>query len=159
MPDRLRFRHVLDLSDIARIRALVKATGVFSAEEIKMAGELGETTLDGTETYRWLLAERGSELAGYTCFDRVYFTKGAFDLFWIAVLPTERGSGLATDLMRRTAKFIRGKRGTDIYAETSSREPYAPARAFYAKSGFVEAARLDDFYGPGDDKVIYRMKL
>ena len=157
--DRLRFRHVLDAGDVPRIRALVKATGVFTPEVMNVAGTLAETTLDGSEPYRWLLAERGNELAGYICFDRIPFTTGAFELFWIAVSEAERGKGLGAELMARTVKFIRGKEGTDLYAEASTREPYAPARAFYLKSGFVEAARLDDFYGPGDGKVIFRLRL
>ena len=157
--NRLRFRHVLDAADPARIRALIEATGVFSKEEASIAAELAETTLDGTETYRWLIAEAGSDLLGYTCFDRIPLSRVSFDLYWIAVSPAVRGTGLAAELMQRTAKFIRAKRGTQIFAETSSREPYAPARAFYLKSGFEEAARFGDFYEPGDDKVIFRLKL
>ena len=65
-PPRIRFRHVLDASDPARIRALIAATGVFSAEEARVAAELADTTLDGTETYRWLLAAADGELLGYT---------------------------------------------------------------------------------------------
>ena len=129
--NRLRFRHVLDAADPARIRALIEATGVFSKEEARIAAELAETTLDGTETYRWLIAEAGSDLLGYTCFDRIPLSRVSFDLYWIAVSPAVRGTGLAAELMQRTAKFIRAKRGTQIFAETSSREPYAPARAFY----------------------------
>ena len=161
MPEKklARFRHVLDAADPARIHALIAATGVFSAEEARVAGELAETTLDGTETYRWLIAEAGGELMGYTCFDRIPLSKVSFDLYWIAVSPAARGTGLAAELMARTAKFIRAKRGTQIFAETSSREPYAPARAFYLKSGFEEAARFADFYEPGDDKVVFRLKL
>jgi len=157
--NRLRFRHVLDAADPARIRALIEATGVFSKEEASIAAELAETTLDGTETYRWLIAEADVDLLGYTCFDRIPLSRVSFDLYWIAVSPAVRGTGLAAELMHRTAKFIRAKRGTQIFAETSSREPYAPARAFYLKSGFEEAARFGDFYEPGDDKVIFRLKL
>ena len=61
--------------------------------------------------------------------------------------------------MRRTEKFIAGKRGTQIFAETSSREPYAAARAFYRKARFEEVARFADFYEAGDDKVVFRFKL
>ena len=157
--NRLRFRHVLDAADPARIRALIEATGVFSKEEASIAAELAETTLDGTETYRWLIAEADVDLLGYTCFDRIPLSKVSFDLYWIAVSPAARGTGLAAELIQLTAKFIRAKRGTQIFAETSSREPYAPARAFYLKSGFEEAARFGDFYEPGDDKVIFRLKL
>jgi ribosomal protein S18 acetylase RimI-like enzyme len=157
--DRLRFRHILHDADPPKIRALVEATGVFSAEESGVAARLAETTLDGSETYRWLLADIGDELVGYTCFDRIELTKASFDLYWIAVLPGHGGQGIGLDLMARTAKFIKAKRGTQIFAETSSREPYAKARAFYAKAGFEEVARFEDFYAPGDAKVIFRLKL
>lgn len=159
LADRVRWRHIVDAADPARIRTLVAATGVFSPEEAGTAGELAQTTLDGSETYRFLFAERGGELLGYTCFDRIPLSAVSFDLYWIAVLPQTRGTGLSTQLMERTAAFIRKKRGLQIFAETSSREPYAAARAFYRKAGFEEAARFEDFYAVGDAKIIFRMKL
>jgi GNAT superfamily N-acetyltransferase len=155
----IRFRSALVGADPGRIRALVAATGVFSGEEVRIAGELAETTLDGTEPYRWLLAERGGELIGYTCFDRVPLTRVSVDLYWIAVAPAARGSGVAAELMARTASLARSEGAVAIYAETSSRAPYAPARAFYLKSGFAEAARFPDFYERGDDKLVYRLAL
>lgn len=159
LPDHVRWRRIVDKSDPARIEALVKATGVFSAEEARTAARLAETTVSGTETYRFLLAERGGTLLGYTCFDRIELTQSAFDLYWIAVAPEVAGTGFASELMQRTAAFIKAKRGTQIFAETSSREPYARARAFYLKSGFEEVARFEDFYSPGDAKVIFRLQL
>lgn len=156
---RTKFRHVLDAADPDRIRKLIASTGVFSAEEARIAAELADTTLDGTETYRWLIAEQDGGLVGYTCFDRIPLSKVSFDLYWIAVAPELRGTGLSTELMERTAKFIKGKRGTQIFAETSSRDPYAPARDFYKRSGFKEAARFADFYEAGDDKIVYRLLL
>ena len=158
-PRRTKFRRVLDAADPPRIPALVTAAGDISNEEARVAAEKAEFTLDGSETYRWLIAEQDGELVGYTCFDRIPFSKLSFDLYWIAVSPEQRGSGLAAELMQRTATFIRGKRGTQVFAETSSREPYAAARAFYVKAGFDEIARFEDFYDVGDDKVVYRLKL
>lgn len=154
-----RFRHVLDASDVPRIRALVEAAGAFTPEERQVAVELAETTLDETQTYRWLLAERDGVLVGYTCFDRIPFTKSGFDLYWIAVLAEAQGTGLARELLDRTVKFIRGKRGTQIFAETSSRDAYARARAFYLRCGFEEVARFTDFFDTGDDKLIFRLML
>lgn len=158
-PGRVRFRHVLDAADPARIRSLVAATKVFSTEEVRTAAELAETTLDGTETYRWLIAERDGELVGYTCFDRIPFSKVSFDLYWIAVLPELQRTGLGRELIQRTAKFIKAKRGLCIYAETSSRPSYANARAFYETSGFKKVARFDDYYDVGDAKITYRLTL
>ncbi|HEX4297442.1 MAG TPA: GNAT family N-acetyltransferase, partial [Devosia sp.] len=124
-----RYRRVLEPADPSRIRALVDATGVFSAEEARVAAELATTTLDGSETYRWLLVEAGGQLVGYSCFDRIPLSRVSFDLYWIAVRPEARGTGLARELIDRTAKLARSKRGLWMFAETSSRPAYAPARS------------------------------
>jgi ribosomal protein S18 acetylase RimI-like enzyme len=158
-PEPIRWRRIVDAADPKRIRDLVAAAGVFAREEAQLAAELAETTLSGIETYRFLFAERGGELLGYTCFDRIPLSAVSFDLYWIAVAPRERGTGLAAELLSRTTSFIKGKRGRQVFAETSSREPYASARAFYLKSGFEEVARFADFYDAGDDKLIYRLLL
>ena len=42
-----------------------------------------------------------------------------------------------------------------IIAETSSQPKYDKARLFYERLGFMEAARIRDFYRVGDDKIIY----
>ena len=39
--------------------------------------------------------------------------------------------------------------------ETSSRDDYAPTRAFYLACGYQIVAELPDFYAPGDGKLIY----
>ena len=98
-------------------------------------------------------------MLGYSCFDRIPLSKVSFELYWIAVVPAERGTGLAAELMARTVAFIKSKRGTQVYAETSSKDTHAAARAFYLKSGFAEVARFEDFYEPGDSKIIYRLML
>ena len=41
----------------------------------------------------------------------------------------------------------------------SSRADYEPTRAFYLRVGYVEEARLRDFYARGDDKVFYVKRL
>ena len=46
-----------------------------------------------------------------------------------------------------------------IYADTSSSDRYAGTRGFYQRMGFAEEARLPDFYGPDDGKVIYVKSL
>jgi ribosomal protein S18 acetylase RimI-like enzyme len=46
-----------------------------------------------------------------------------------------------------------------MYAETSGRPQYEPTRAFYERMGYQVAARLKDFYAPGDDKVIFARRL
>jgi ribosomal protein S18 acetylase RimI-like enzyme len=160
LPERIRWRQTPYDGDPARVKALVASTGVFSAEEAGVAADLVMTTLDGSETYRFVFAEdKAGTLLGYSCFDRIPLSTVSFDLYWIAVVPELRGGGLAGELMSRTAVVVKKRRGTQIFAETSSREPYAPARAFYRKAGFAEVARFEDFYAAGDDKLVFRIKL
>ena len=160
MPDLLRWRQIAEPADPQKISDLVAETGVFSAEEARVAGELATTTLDGSETYRFLFAEEpGGRLRGFTCFDRIPLSKVSFDLYWIAVAKEHWGTGLAQELMARTARFARSKRGLWLFAETSSRPPYARAHGFYRAAGFEEAARFEDFYAPGDAKLTFRLKL
>jgi len=156
----IRWRQIAEAADPRKISDLVTDTGVFSAEEARLAGDLAATTLDGTETYRFMFAEEpGGRLRGFACFDRIPLSEVSFDLYWIAVARDAQGTGLAGELMRHTAAFAKRKRGLWLFAETSSRPPYDRARAFYRKAGFEEVARFEDFFAPGDAKVIFRLKL
>jgi hypothetical protein len=46
-----------------------------------------------------------------------------------------------------------------MFVDTSGREQYASTRAFYEHMGYQEVAVLNDFFAPGDDKIIYVRKL
>lgn len=69
--------------------------------------------------------------------------------------PDEMGDGAIEDELR--------SRGEDqartLIVDTSSLGGYEQARSFYRRRGFVEEARIRDFYGPGDDKVTFWKSL
>ena len=54
------------------------------------------------------------------------------------VLPGHRGSGLATRLVALVCADAAARGLTRLLLETGSSEAYAPARALYARHGFVE---------------------
>jgi ribosomal protein S18 acetylase RimI-like enzyme len=66
-----------------------------------------------------------------------------------------RRSGLGTWILRETERRVLAMGGAQLYVDTSGRDDYAGTRAFYARAGYVELARLPSFYAPADDKVIY----
>ena len=86
-------------------------------------------------------------------------TVGTWDLYWIACEPAlqRRGVGAALlgaveeDLHRRGARLVR--------VETSGTAAYQATRAFYQRFDYREAARLADFYRPGDDLVVFTKRL
>lgn len=147
--------------DIEAVRGLVHSTGVFSAEEVRVAGELVEEAFYDQQDYAFVFArtQQGKKLAGYACFGEIPLTDKRYDLYWIAVNPSLQGQNLAAELLRRVEIRIRNSGGRILYAETSGRDIYKPAHRFYVKNGFEECANIADFYKLGDNKLVYSKRL
>jgi ribosomal protein S18 acetylase RimI-like enzyme len=109
--------------------------------------------------YSFVFAEDDKGLLGYSCYGRVWLTEFSYDLYWIAVRPDSRGTGLSGKILSCTEEKIRARGGTQLFAETSGTDKYAPARGFYLRNGFVLATTFADFYRPGDDKLVFRKNL
>jgi D-alanine-D-alanine ligase len=155
------FRYEARSDDPTQVRRLAEATGFFTAVEVAVAQELvRERLAKGEESgYAFIFLEFGRELAGYSCFGPVPLTASGYDLYWIVVAPQYQGQGLGRTLLKETERLVRQAGGTRLYADTSGRAQYASTRAFYEQTGFRQAARLEDFYAPGDAKVIYSKSL
>jgi len=153
----LMLRTDLRQQDIDLVRTVTAATGFFSVNEVDVAVELVEAAFGqgAASGYLFLLAEHDGAMCGYTCFGRVPCTEASFDLYWIVVAPAYQGQGIGNRLLMRTEELIHDDGGRQVYAETSSRAQYRPTRSFYRHTGFRQAARLENFYAAGDDKIIY----
>jgi ribosomal protein S18 acetylase RimI-like enzyme len=158
MTSALAFRDFLLPGEDKTIRAVTESAGVFYPEEVDIAEELARENLArGAEGsgYHFLVAESGGEVCGYTCFGPIPGARQRFDLYWIAVAEGFKGSGVGRELMARSESHIEVAGGAKVYVETSSRPPYAPARTFYRRCGYLQEAVLKDYYDDGDDKVIF----
>ena len=155
------FRKSVKKRDIEAVRSLVAATGFFSEDEQALAAELVSEALDRGEAsgYFFLFADTNHGLAGYTCYGPIPATQSGFDLYWIAVARDQQGSGLGRLLLEASETDARARGATQMHVDTSGRAQYAPTRAFYEHMGYERAAVLENFYAPGDAKVIYRKIL
>ena len=97
--------------------------------------------------------------AGYACAGPTPATEGTFDLYWLAVDPTAQGKGIGTTLVRAVERELRDRGARMLLVETSSRPDYSNTRAFYARCGYNEAARITDFYAPADDRIMLTTRL
>ncbi|MHC4249233.1 MAG: GNAT family N-acetyltransferase [Planctomycetota bacterium] len=79
---------------------------------------------------------------------------GVWWLSWWYVHPGRQGRGIGGALMERSLRWVRERKGRKVYVDVSSLEVYAKARRFYAAHGFVEEARLKDYYAEGEDMVL-----
>ncbi|MBI5014130.1 MAG: GNAT family N-acetyltransferase [Deltaproteobacteria bacterium] len=152
----LIFREEPTAADRSVVRALVEGTGFFYPEEAEVAVELVEERLTkGVRSgYHFVFTERDGIMLGYACYGPIACTQASYDLYWIVVRQDLQGAGLGRALLARAEQRIGELGGTRVYVETSSRPLYDPTRAFYLRCGYREEARLAEFYGPGDDKVI-----
>jgi GNAT superfamily N-acetyltransferase len=139
------------------IETIVRSSGFFHEEEIQVAAELAQETLikGPSSGYHFIFAQKNDLNIGYSCFGAIPCTKSSYDLYWIAVLESERGSGIGKLLLTESEKRIKTLGGTRIYIETSSRPLYEPTRQFYLRCGYTIATILEDFYAPSDGKVIF----
>jgi predicted N-acetyltransferase YhbS len=147
-------------ADVANVGEILLASRpVFSDVECRTALAMVEEGLANphdAHAYQLLAAEEDGGVVGYACFGSVPLTAGAYDLYWLAVAPGRRGRGIGRALVARTEEMVAAQGGRLVVAETSGRAAYDATRRFYAGlARWEEAARIRDFYAPGDDKVVY----
>ena len=155
--------------DRARVAELLVSTAVFSREEISVALQLfdesitteSDTGADDAHVpdYEFTGVFEGDRLLGYACAGPTPATEGTFDLYWLAVDREAQGQGLGRMLVREVERQLRERGARLLLVETSSRPDYQSTRAFYDRCGYVEAARIKDFYAPADDRIMLTTRL
>ncbi|HEV7992105.1 MAG TPA: GNAT family N-acetyltransferase [Gemmatimonadaceae bacterium] len=155
--------------DRERIAELLVSTRVFSRDEIAVALELFDVGIHKQERagaddanvpdYEFTGAFEGERVLGYACVGPTPATEGTFDLYWLAVDPAAQGKGIGRALVRGVERDLRARGARLLLVETSSRPDYENTRAFYARCGYTEAARIRDFYAPADDRIMLTTRL
>ena len=151
----------LAAEDRAQLLALVRLQDNFNAQEVEVAIEVIDDTLDPTKNdYCILVAlSEGQGVVGFICYGDIPMTDRRFDLYWVAVDPALGRQGVGRLLLARMEAELRAQGPAKVYVDTSSTAGYDPARGFYEKNGYQVACVLHDFYRDGDDKVIYLKEL
>jgi D-alanine-D-alanine ligase len=155
--EELHFREIVTADDRDEFEQILRGTGFFSDAEVAIALELVDAFVaEGTRSgYHFLVCEQGAELLGFSTYGPIPGTASSYDLYWIAVHRRHQRKGLGVTLLEETEARIRRLGGTRVYAETSGRDLYHPTRSFYDRNGYAQDARIKNYYGPGDDQVIY----
>ena len=153
----ITFRTRLAQVDRPLIERAVRETGFFTADEVAIAVELVDEGLakGDSSDYLFLVAEWEGKFVGYSCYGHIPGSVASWDLYWIVVAREFQGKGVGKSLLTRTEQDIKKRGATRIYIDTSDKGAYAPTQKFYLATGYHEAARLQDFYSPGDGKIIY----
>jgi ribosomal protein S18 acetylase RimI-like enzyme len=93
-------------------------------------------------------------LVGFACYGPSMATDRTYDLYWIAVDRAAQGTGCGSVLLAEVERRLEALHARMLVVETSSRSDYTATRGFYLKRGYVEAARVREFYATDDDRII-----
>jgi len=143
--------------DREAVVTLLAETRFFRPDEMVIAKEVLDAGIkDGPSGhYQSYVVETSGRVVGWVCYGHTPCTVGSFDVYWIAVDKDCQGQGLGRRLMEFVELHIADQGGRLAILETSGRDVYRPTRAFYERLGYRLAASIGDFYGPGDDKVVF----
>jgi D-alanine-D-alanine ligase len=156
-PAACKLRSEVGPADVAAVRKIIQATGLFRPSEVEVAGELVETRLakGAASGYEFVVAEERGQMVGYACFGRNTLSVRSWDLYWIAVDKSDQGRGIGGQILTQVHRQIAAAGGGRVYIETSDRDDYRPTRSFYERYGYALEATLADYYAPGDSKAIF----
>lgn len=148
--------------DRGAIREMIEETKAFQPHEVEVAMELvdAELTRPGQDDYHpYVVVEEDGTVVSYACFGKNPMTAATWDLYWLATRPDRMGKGYGREIVRYVEEEVRRRGGRLLVIETSSKESYGGTRVFYDKIGCTLAARIPDYYGRGDDKLVYLIRL
>jgi GNAT superfamily N-acetyltransferase len=157
-PHRMTIRAVAP-SDVPALKAVIDATGMFPSEMLNgmLADYLGGR---GVQEF-WLTAvEDGNDqpfAVAYCAPERM--TSGTWNLLLIALHPDRQGRGNGAEILAYVERLLAAQGERVLLVETSGLPAFGRTRAFYARCGYDEEARIRDFYAAGEDKVVFRKAL
>jgi ribosomal protein S18 acetylase RimI-like enzyme len=150
--------------DVDQIRRLATDNGMFAPEEMTGFDELLQGYLGGAlEGHRWIVAEGvTAALPGAAYYAPEPFADRVWNLYFLAVHPQQQRGGIGCALLAQVERSLReaGEQVARVLiVETSGTDRYDGARRFYEREGFEREARIREFYGPGDDKIVFWKSL
>lgn len=157
----MKFAKLVD-SDRPKLEELLRSVGEFNADEVATALELIDDALSRPQesTYVIRVAHLDPDrIGGYTCFGPTPMTQSTWDLYWIAVAPSARRTGLGQRLHDDCVDRIRKAGGRRIRVETATREEYGGTHRFYESLRYQRISTFEDFYSPGDHLVTWCLPI
>lgn len=98
-------------------------------------------------------------IAAVAYFSPKEFTDRVWELLMIAVTSPLQRQGLGSELLRAVEGSVNAVNGRLLLIETSDKTSFERTRRFYQKHGYVEVARIPDYFTDGDGKVSFIKRL
>ena len=147
-----------DIKDKDReaVETITRASGFFDEHEVGIALEVYDDYVNVPNAgYEFVFAEYEGAVVGYASWGWDEQTVSSYEMYWIVVDPAMQSAGIGAQLLRAVESIVSKKAPCQLYIETAGRDQYLPTRKFYERQGYKQAAWLDDYFAPGDARVIF----
>lgn len=145
--------------DKTALIAIAEAIG-FQPKELEELSEMLADYFSGnSDSDRFWLTDDDNGPVGVAYCEPERMTDRTWNLLLIAIRPDRQRQGRGATLLCCVEQTLAARGGRMLLVETSGLPEFDRARAFYAKCGYQQEARIRDFYATGDDKVVFRKVL
>lgn len=139
-------------ADLQTIGGIAENTNLFPADMLEgmIAGYLNKRTED-----IWFVCTKDEKVISFGFCEPERATSGTWNLLAIGVHPDHQGEGVGASMIAYLEAELRCKKARVLIVETLGTPEFERTRTFYRKLGFVEEARIREFYEPGGDKIVF----
>jgi ribosomal protein S18 acetylase RimI-like enzyme len=148
--------------DCSQLVSIVESMGdCFTVEERDLLKELLNAYFsENKDKYLLKIAkDSNNKVLGFVIYKQADLSKSYWDIYWLVVSTENRRKKIGTNLLTAVENEVKQKGGTAILVEASSTAKYEPARKLYEKMGYEQVCKLENYYAPHDDKILYRKEV
>jgi ribosomal protein S18 acetylase RimI-like enzyme len=144
-------------ADTPAIVSLSGSSGLFKPDELDaIHGMLDEYhATNAANGHRMIVCDDGGILVGVAYFAPRVFTDRVWELLMIAVDAPRQRQGIGSRMLRAVEEAVRAANGRLLLIETSDNAGFERTRLFYLKHGYIEVARIPDYFKDGDGKASF----
>ncbi len=142
--------------DLSQIKHIADATELFPPD---MLDDMIAGYLDGSKPDIWFIYSLEGKAISFGFCEPERMTEGTWNLLAIGVDPEHQGKGIGADMMTYLENRLASAGERILLVETMGVPAFERTRAFYRKQGYVEEARIREFYEAGADKVVFWKQL
>lgn len=147
--------------DASAVAALSVDAGLFPPEALGFLDEMMRNYFNHNQSngHICVVIDENDVLLGVAYYQPALATDRTWYLTMIGIRRALQGQGRGAALMRYVEESLKDAGQRLVLVETSGTPDFALTRQFYTKLGYEEAARVRDYYAPGDDMVLFRKVL
>jgi len=139
-------------SDLTAAKGIIDGVELFPSELLD--DMFCASSDDAEQTEFWLTFDDGSPVAIAYCAPEP-MADGTWNLLLIAVHPDRQSEGIGAQIMSYVEAKLTAEGVRVLLVETSGTDNFIRTRNFYAQLGYSEEARIREYYGVGDDKIVF----